>query len=107
MPRSPVPKKPEPALYKSENLPVHTIRHRSIKAAIWRNQTEKGLMYTVTVSRSYKVGEEWKESHSFTYDQIMNVAKVLSDAHSFITGLRAKDREDLPAGSPRPNNRPQ
>jgi hypothetical protein len=43
----------------------------------------------------------------FTYDQIMNVAKVLSDAHSYITGLRAKDREEQPAGSPGPNNRAQ
>jgi len=75
----------------SSNLPIHTVRHRNIKAAIWRNQTEKGDMYNVTVSRSYREGEEWRDSHSFGYDDLMNLAKVLYDAHSHISSLRAKE----------------
>ena len=76
----------------SANLPVHTVRHRNIKATIWKNQTDRGPMYNVTVSRSYREGENWRDSHSFGYDDLMNLAKVLYDAHSHITALRAKDQ---------------
>lgn len=75
----------------SQNLPVHTIRHRNLKAAIWKNQTAKGAMYDVRVTRSYKGGDAWRDSQSFGYDDLMNVAKLLSDAHSYITGLREQD----------------
>lgn len=75
------------------NRPIHTVRHRSIKATIWRNPTEKGPMYNVTVARSYRNGEEWRDSHSFGYDDLMNLAKVLSDAHTFITAYRDKELE--------------
>jgi len=37
-----------------ENRPVHTIRHRSIKASIWRNLTLKGPVYNVIVVRGFK-----------------------------------------------------
>src|SRR6478609_5489105 len=37
------------------NKPVHTVRHRSIKATIWKNETSNGPMYNVTVVRSYRV----------------------------------------------------
>ena len=37
-----------------ENRPVHTVRHRSLKATIWRNQTDKGPLYNVVITRSYR-----------------------------------------------------
>jgi hypothetical protein len=73
------------------NQPVHTARHRSIKATIWRNQTDKGPMYNVTITRAYRDGEEWHDSHSFGYDDLMHVAKLMYDCHSVISGLKAKD----------------
>ncbi len=36
------------------NRPLHTLRHRSIKAVIWRNETEKGIMFNITLIRSYR-----------------------------------------------------
>jgi hypothetical protein len=71
--------------------PVQTVRHRNIKASIWRNETEKGPMYKVTVTRSYREGEEWRDTYSFGYDDLMNVAKLMYDAHSAITAMRAKE----------------
>jgi hypothetical protein len=83
-----------------ETRPVHTIRHRSIKASIWRNATGKGPVYNVVVVRGYKDGEEWKDSHSFGYDDLPIVAKLLNDCHSFITDLYAKESAEnrKPAG---------
>ena len=80
--------------------PVHTIRHRSLKVSIWRNDTEKGPVYNVTIVRGYRRdGEEWKDSHSFGYDDLPIIAKLLDDAHSFITGLRAKEPVRRPSGA--------
>jgi hypothetical protein len=46
-----------------DNRPVHTLRHRSLKAAIWRNQTDKGPMFNVTFVRSFRNdAEEWQDS---------------------------------------------
>jgi hypothetical protein len=74
------------------NKPVHEIRHRNIRAVIWKNQTAKGAMYDVQVTRSYRDGDTWRDSHSFGYDDLLVVAKLMYDAHSAITMLRAKDK---------------
>jgi len=76
-----------------ENLPVHTVRHRNLKAAIWRNQTDKGLMFNVTITRSYRDREsgQWHDTHSIGYDDLMNVAALMYEAHSYISGLKAKE----------------
>jgi hypothetical protein len=73
------------------NHPVHTVRHRNLKASIWRNEMEAGPMYKVSVVRSYREGNDWRDTHSFGYDDLMNVAKLMYDAHSVISELRAKE----------------
>lgn len=85
------------------NRPVHSIRHRRLKVAIWCNQTETGPMYNVTASRSYKTEDGWHESSSFSFDDLMNLAKLLADAHTYIAGQLA--RQSIPAAGRRP--RPQ
>ncbi len=69
---------------RSGNPPVFTVRHRAIKAVVWRNETENGPMFNTTMSRSYKDGETWKESGSFGYDDILIVAELLRMCHGFI-----------------------
>ncbi len=64
--------------------PVHDIRRGRIKAAIWQNETENGTHYNVTFSRLYKDGEDWKDSTSFSRDDLLVVAKVANEANSWI-----------------------
>jgi len=74
------------------NKPVHTVRHRSIKAAIWKNETSNGPMYNVTVVRSYRDDNgDWKDTQSIGYDDLMNVAALMYEAHAYISSLRAKE----------------
>jgi len=74
------------------NRPVHEIRHRRVRATIWRNETAKGPMYNVTISRSYRdEAGEWHDTGSFGYDELTIVAKLMYDAHSWITAVRAKE----------------
>jgi hypothetical protein len=74
-----------------KNRPVHVVRFGSIKAAVWRNQTSSGPVHNVTVSRSYKDGEQWKESSSFGFDDLLSLAKCLDLAHSWIHEAREEE----------------
>ena len=79
------------------NKPVHTVRHRSIKATIWKNETSTGAMYNVSVVRSYRDDNgEWKDTHSIGYDDLMNVAALMYEAHAAISSLRAKENGTRP-----------
>jgi hypothetical protein len=72
------------------NGPVFSTRHRAIKAAVWKNQSDTGDFYNVTVSRGYKDGETWKDSSSFGYDDVLIVAELLRTCHGFISREMAK-----------------
>jgi hypothetical protein len=56
----------------------------SVKAAIWKNPTEKGDQFNVTVSRIYKDGEVWKSTNSFGKDDLLALAKVADKAHDWV-----------------------
>ena len=66
------------------NKPAHEIRLGCIKAAIWENSVGEGTRHNVTISRIYKDGEEWKVTESFWRDDLLLVAKVADEAHSWI-----------------------
>jgi hypothetical protein len=64
--------------------PVHEVRLGSVKAAIWKNQTENGTRFNVTVGRIYKDGEQWKSTDSFGRDDLLLLGKVIDQAHTWI-----------------------
>jgi len=76
--------------------PVHEVRLGLVKAAIWANATREGVIHNVTFERSYKDGDEWKSTQSFGHDDLLKVAKLADQAHSWITLL-----------PPPPSNRPE
>ena len=84
--------KPAPAA--TGKQPIHSIRHKRLRAAIWENPSESGVFHNVTVTRSYKDGEEWRETQSFGYDDLPIVAKLLLDCHTFITQSRSEEKGD-------------
>jgi hypothetical protein len=70
--------------------PAHKIRSGAITVTIWQNESEKGPWYSVTPSRSYKQGEEWKESDSYGFDDLMTLAKLLDLAHTWVLTQQAE-----------------
>ncbi len=78
-----------PDKYSSEFMsnkakPVHEVRLGHIKAAVWRNETEAGARYNVTFSRLYKDGDQWGSTESFGRDDLLLLAKVADQTHSWI-----------------------
>jgi hypothetical protein len=79
--------------------PVQEIRLGKIKAAIWINETDKGVFYNFTLSRLYKDGEEWRNSLSFGRDDLLIASKALDRAHSWIIAMTQKAHSPAEAKS--------
>ena len=75
----------------TRSKPAHELRFGSVKAAIWRNETENGYRFNTTFTRSYKDGEQWHSTDSFGRDDLLVVAKLADLAHSWI---HAQPREN-------------
>jgi len=73
--------------------PAHKLRNGALTVTIWKNESEKGAWYSATPSRSFKQGESWKESDSFGFDDLLALAKLLDQAHSWIQDKQQAERQ--------------
>lgn len=65
--------------------PVHEVRLGRIKAAVWPNESEHGVRYSVTLCRIYKdAAGSWQRSESFGREDLPLVAKVCDLAHTWM-----------------------
>lgn len=72
--------------------PAHKIRFGNLQVTIWRNTGENGAWYSVIPSRSYKNGDDaWKDSDSLRFDDLLTMAKLLDQAHSYIANQLKAD----------------
>ncbi len=77
---------------KAHNKPVETIRDGAIKAAIWKNQGEKGDFYSVRITRTYQDPEgNYHDSDGFSGTELLKVAHVATKAYDQAAQLRAAD----------------
>lgn len=75
------------------NRPVHSVRLRNIRAAVWANESDLGTRYNATFCRLYKDGEGfWRSTDSFGRDDLLLLAKVSDLAHTWISEqMQAQD----------------
>ena len=76
----------------NKTKPVHEIRLGFIKAAVWRNETEAGVRYNATFSRLYKDNDQWGSTESFGRDDLLLLAKVADQAHSWICAQNQEEQ---------------
>ena len=77
--------------------PVHEIRIGSVKALIWENQTDNGVRHNTTIERLYKDGDDWKATKSFGRDDLLVVAKIADQAHTWIHQQKQSDSDEASA----------
>lgn len=77
----------------SKRKPAHKLRDGLLTVTIWKSASDKGPRYTATPSRSYKKGDEWKESDNFASDELLSLAKLLDEAHSWMRAAEQTDRK--------------
>lgn len=78
---------------KKHDRPVKVVRYGGVKASVWRNASEKGEFYSVSVVRSYKdQAGEWQESMTFRQNDLPKLEKAASEAYRWI--LQEAGKED-------------
>ena len=88
---------PTPPPEDRTNLPVHVVRFGTVRACIWQVQTEFGPRHNVTVSRLYKGADgAWYNATTFSYRDLLALAKALDWAHSWIAEQIALHGADVP-----------
>jgi len=77
------------------NKPVAKVTIHPITASIWRNQGSNGQeYYNVTFERRYKDDAgKWQSASSFSFTELLIVAKVADRAYDEIYRLRAAERQ--------------
>lgn len=82
--------------------PIKTLRLGRIKAAIWENGAEERAYCNVTFSRTYMDEEKrFRDSDSFGRDDLLLLAKLADNAHTFICERLAASKADEGADQPR------
>lgn len=82
------------------NKPANEIRIGNLKAAIWRNENEGSIRYAVTFNRVYRDADHWRNSDSFGRDDLLVVAKIADQAHTWICSQGREPRPDAACGVP-------
>ncbi len=65
--------------------PFREFRCGALKAVVWQNDTRNGVMFSTQLVRIYKdEADEWQESHSLGFDDLLPAGKLLDTAHTVI-----------------------
>ena len=76
----------------TKKRPAKELRIGLVMAAIWRNDGDNGVWHNVTFERRYRDGEEWKSSASFSRDELLILAKIADQAHTWIIEAEGSER---------------
>ena len=77
--------------------PVKKFLCGSVTASVWSNpkivDEEMVEIPSIRINKSYKDGEEWKYTHSFTVEDLPKVAMVANEVYKYLR-LRTFEVED-------------
>ncbi len=68
-----------------KSKPAHEIKVGGVKATIWLNDGNGAARHTVNTSRSFKAGEEWRQTHSFHKSDLPKLIDALTQAEQWIS----------------------
>lgn len=65
-----------------KNPPVETLREGPLKAALWRNESERGAYHSVTLARTYKDRDgQIQDTSSFRAKDMLGLSELARRAH--------------------------
>lgn len=75
------------------NQPKETLRDGRLKAAIRKNEGEKGAFFSVTLTRTYKEDAgNFHDSDSFSGSELLRIARLATRAYDRSSELREAER---------------
>ncbi len=66
------------------NKPAFSIRVGGTQISVWENETDKGVMRSITMLKSYKAGDEWKTTTNFKPQDLALLKIGMDKAMEFI-----------------------
>lgn len=66
------------------STPVHILRRGMLTVRVFRRSTNGCVRHSVTLTRSFRDGDTWKESRRFGRDDIPLARRLLDEAHSWM-----------------------
>lgn len=68
------------------NKPAFESRLGQIKVTVWANKKDGKLLYSTSITKSYKDKEtgDWKESSSYSRDDLPKIQELTRQAYVFI-----------------------
>lgn len=74
--------------------PVAKLRLGLLNANIWQRTTEDHTFYSVSFERRYRDAQgNWQSTHSYNSDDLLSLAKLADQAHSWIFNLHAREAD--------------
>jgi hypothetical protein len=68
---------------------------------VWRQESEHGPWYSIVLTRSYKDSQgTWQNATSFGRDDLLLLAKLCDQVHTWIFREQAKDAQSQSTGKP-------
>lgn len=75
--------------------PIDTLRDGSLKATIWKRESERGSFYSVNFSRFYRDDEgSYHDADSFSGPELLRLAHLAAKAYDRTSQLRQEDSAD-------------
>jgi len=79
------------------NPPVKKFKVGCVNATIWKNDGERGPMFSAKFERRFKDAEgEWQSSNSFLLGQLDDLAGAIELTKSYIPLTKRVDQNDNP-----------
>src|SRR5262249_36443873 len=88
----------EKSTMNDKRKPAHQIRNGRLTVTIWKVDSTKGSFYSAVPSRSYRKDNQWKDSDNFDCDDLLALAKLLDQAHTWIVNAEQSERQPSPEG---------
>lgn len=75
------------------NKPLKVIRCRGVSASVFENKVEDGKtpFYKVSLQKTYRDGDEFKTTTSFSRDDLAAVAMVAQAAWQYVTEVEEQE----------------
>ena len=71
-----------------KSKPVKKFRVGGIVASVWEHKKDDVTSQSVTFQKSYKDGDEWKETNSYFPQDLPKLALVSKKAYEFVSGFK-------------------
>ena len=73
----------------SNSKPAAELRIGAVKATVWENEVGGITRHNVTFSRIYRDEGQWKIAHSFSFKNLLILAKLADQVHTLIAERNA------------------